>query len=71
MTSLKKPAYPLTVMFPDGETEVFDDEDHAVCNLEFFDSDNPKHTKAVLDALNRSVRLKIDKGRLVWCELIE
>lgn len=65
-----QPMFPLTVVYPDGEREVFDDEDHAACNLEFFDSEDPSHAHAVLDGRGRPVRLRVDRCEIDWCELI-
>lgn len=72
MTEVKTPEFPLTVVYSNGEREVFDDEEHLVLNLEWFDSDpsgGGEERLLVIDRLGRRVRLRIDKFEITWCEL--
>jgi hypothetical protein len=67
------PDFPLTIVWPDGERETWEDEDHLAMNLEWFDSEaTGREGKArVFDRLGRSVRLRITALAVDWCELDE
>lgn len=64
------PQFPITVRFTeDGENWTFIDSDDAACNLEWFDSEDMAENVSVLDCHGRSVRLKIERLKVVICEL--
>lgn len=64
------PMYPLTVIYSTGESERFEDEEHAVLNLEWFDSEDPHDPSTVVDSLGRPCRLRIEKFQIIWLEVI-
>lgn len=65
----KEPAFPLTVIFPDGERQTVDSVNDAECNLEWLDTEDEDEPVTVFDRLDRPVRLKIEALKVVRCEL--
>lgn len=71
MDSPEIPVYPLTVIYSDGTSEAFEDEEDLVLNLEWFDdSDDPEDPAVVRDQLGRRCRLRIEEFEVIWLELI-
>lgn len=66
----ERPAFPLAVIFADGQQATVEDVEDAECNLEWLDTDDLDEPVTVLDALGRRVRLKIEALKIVRCELM-
>ena len=72
-----KPEFPLTVTFlandenPEEWKLLLEDEVTACKQLEWFDSDDPKHNAIVHDKLERKVKLKIEELKVLSCELYD
>ncbi len=66
----KSPEFPLKIYFKeDSEEWILNDSEEVVCNLEWFNSDDPSEKAVVTDNLGRKVRLKVEKLELLLCEL--
>jgi hypothetical protein len=64
-----KPVFPLHIHYSDGEELVLETTEDVEVALEWFDSDDGDMTAAVVDDLGRPVRLKVERLRLITCEL--
>jgi len=70
MNKSRKPIYPITITYSDGEIEVIHFEGEDCCGLNEFSSLDPKDPKVVVDANDEKVNLVIKNKLTIVCELI-
>ena len=69
---MTKVIYPLKIIFhEDGEIWTLDTPSEVACNLEWYDSLDPKEYSTILDAENQYINVKVEKLELVRLEVIE
>jgi len=68
--SKKKPVYPITIIYNDGEVEVIKFEGELCCGLVEFITLDPSDPKVVLDANGNKVNLVIKDRRTITCDFL-
>lgn len=70
--STSRPTFPLLFMWSDGETDLYESEEEAALDLEWFDSEVPRSARdgvSIVDSQGRKVRLLVEKFEMIYCEL--